>query len=516
MSDDKVTADADSVGEDAFQENPGVEGEMPDGGGDAANVPRPLVAIVGRPNVGKSTLFNRLAGYRNALVEDFPGVTRDRHYADVTWNRKAFTLVDTGGFIPETDDKLLQQVRDQARLAIEEAQAVIFVVDAMAGMSTADEEVARLLRRSGKPVVVAANKVDSEKRAVEGLASDFYALGFPSLHAISAEHGRGVDDLMDEVTESFPDIHETAAAQKNEGPDVCRVAIIGRPNVGKSTLVNRLLGEERMVASEVPGTTTDSVDARLTFQGRDFVLTDTAGIRKKSSISARVEQFSVMRALKSIDRSDVVILIMDAENAGVDQDLRLASIAADKGRGVVLLVNKWDLADPAGVKQKTFEEDLRRQLPFLSYAPIVFGSALTGKAVFRALKLAGELDGHMKARIPTPVLNDLLQSIVDSHPAPLFNGSPVRLFYMAQTSSRPPAFTITCNRPEGVTEDYKRYITNRLRQAFGLQVPVRIVVRTKSKKEFVPKPGTTKGRPNQGKTKHFKTTERLRTKYWNK
>lgn len=479
---------------------------------DMAPIPRPIVALVGRPNVGKSTLFNRVAGSRRALVEDIPGVTRDRHYADVTYEGHAFTLIDTGGFLPDTEDKLLQRVRDQAQLAIEEATSIVLVVDAMVGLSSADEEIARLLRRSGKPVIVAANKIDSEKRAIEGLATDFYKLGFPALHAISAEHGRGVGELMDELIESFPEVEE-GEPSLHESEEVCRVAIIGRPNVGKSTLVNRLLGEERMVASEFPGTTTDAVDARLTFQGKDFVLTDTAGIRRKSAISARVEQFSVMRALKAIDRADVALLILDATEAAVDQDLRLASIAVEKGKGMVVLVNKWDLAEEAGIKAKPFEEELRKRLPFLSYAPIVFGSALTGKAVFRALKLAGELSEHLKARVPTPQLNELLQQIIDAHPAPLYGGNPVRLFYMAQIGSRPPTFSITCNRPEGVTEDYKRFIINRLREAFGLKVPVRILIRHKSKKEFVPKPDQTPVRRSKGK---FRITTRLKTKHWNK
>ncbi len=474
---------------------------------------RPIVALVGRPNVGKSTLFNRIAGSRRALVEDIPGVTRDRHYADVSWLGRAFTLVDTGGFIPDTDDKLLQRVRDQAQLAIEEATSVVLVVDAMAGISSADEEVARLLRKSGKPVIVAANKIDSERRAIEGLASDFYSLGFPALHAISAEHGRGVDDFMDELIESFPEEDASDAAAREGDTNVCRVAIIGRPNVGKSTLVNRLLGEERMVASDIPGTTTDAVDARLTFQGKDFVLTDTAGIRRKNAISARVEQFSVMRALKAIDRADVALLILDATEAAVDQDLRLASIAVDKGKGMVVLINKWDLADSAGVKQRPFEADLRERLPFLAYAPIVFGSALTGKAVFRALKLAGELDEHLKARLPTPQINDLLQQIIDAHPAPLYGGNPVRLFYMAQIGERPPTFCITCNRPEGITEDYKRFIINRLREAFGLRVPIRLIIRKKSKKEFVPKPDQ---KPVRRANAKFRITARLKSKYWNK
>lgn len=498
---------------------PEIDGSAPDvecAERDAFEAPeakaRPIVALVGRPNVGKSTLFNRIAGGRHALVEDIPGVTRDRHYADVTYEGRTFTLVDTGGFLPNTEDKLLQRVRDQAQLAIEEASSVVLVVDAMAGLSSADEEVARLLRRSGKPVIVAANKIDSEKRAIEGLATDFYKLGFPALHAISAEHGRGVDDFMDELIESFPEDDESGA-QAAIGEGACRVAIIGRPNVGKSTLVNRLLGEERMVSSEVPGTTTDAVDARLTFQGKDFVLTDTAGIRRKNAISARVEQFSVMRALKAIDRADIALLILDATEAAVDQDLRLASIAVEKGKGMVVLVNKWDLAEAAGVKQKPFEADLRARLPFLSYAPIVFGSALTGKAVFRALKLASELDEHLKARLPTPQLNDLLQQIIDAHPAPLYGGNPVRLFYMAQIGARPPTFCITCNRPEGVTEDYKRFVINRLREAFGLKVPMRLVIRHKSKKEFVPKPDQKPVRRSKGK---FRITARLKTKYWNK
>lgn len=442
---------------------------------------RPVIAIVGRPNVGKSTLFNRIVGGRRALVQDVPGVTRDRNYGDGAWNGRPFTIVDTGGFLPQTEDKLLRQVRDQARLAVEEAQVVILVTDGMAGLTAVDQEIAAMLRRSGKPVFVAVNKIDSAKREQEGFLADFWALGLEAVFPTSAEHSRGVGELMDALVASLPE----APLPEPVDEELCRVAIVGRPNVGKSTLINRLLGEERFVASEVPGTTTDSVDTRLTYKGRTFVLTDTAGIRRKRAIAARVEQFSVMRAFRSIDRADVVILLLDATEPAVDQDAKIAALALEKGKAMVVMVNKWDLLPDA--KAAAFRDELKRSMPFVSWAPIVFGSALTGDHVFQALERAGQVFEHYSARLPTPQLNEFLQAVVDEHPAPLYGGHPVRLFYIAQTGSRPPVFSVTCNKPEGVTDDYKRFIVNRMRESFGLKVPVRLIAKRKSKRAFVAK-----------------------------
>lgn len=448
--------------------------------------PRPIVAIVGRPNVGKSTLFNRLVGRRRALVEDLPGVTRDRNYGDTVWDGRAFTAVDTGGFLPETEDRLLQQVRDQALLAVEEAEAVILVVDGLSGLTAADQEVARLLRRSGKPVFLAVNKLDSSKREENEFFAEFFRLGIEQTFPISAEHGRGLGDLLDALVASFPRV-EPAEEEAGE-EDVVRVAIVGRPNVGKSTFVNRLLGEERFVASDIPGTTRDSVDARLEHEGRTFVLTDTAGIRRKKTISARVEQFSVMRSLHAIERADVVILMMDANEAAVDQDARIADIANQKGKALIVVVNKWDVVPGKRDTEAYYREEIGKRLPFVSYAPMVFASAKTGSHVFKALSLAAELFEQYRARVPTPVLNQFLKTIVDEHPAPRASGGhPVRLFYIAQIASRPPTFALASNRPSEVAEDYKRFIVNRMRDAFGLRVPIRLIFREKSKRQYGPK-----------------------------
>jgi GTP-binding protein len=446
-----------------------------------AHVPRPVVAIVGRPNVGKSTLFNRIVGKRLAIVEDVPGVTRDRHYADADWEGRPFTVVDTGGFLPETEDALMQRVRDQARLAMDEAQSVIFVTDGVAGVTASDQEIAGLLRKGGKPTFLAVNKIDSTRREENESFFDFFRLGFQKTFAVSAEHGRGLSELMDALVESFP----PAPLAEKMDEELCRVAIVGRPNVGKSTLINKLLGEERFIASEVPGTTRDPIDARLIHQGRTYVLTDTAGLRRKSSIAAQVEQFSVVRALSAIDRADVVVLLLDAGELAVEQDARIASIALEKGKGLVLMVNKWDQVE-GKAKAAELREELAIRLPFLSWAPAIYGSALTGNQVFKVLETAGELYEHQVARIPTPQLNEFLHKIVDEHPAPLApGGRPVRLFYIAQVGTRPPAFTIACNRPDAVGEDYKRFIVNRMRASFGLRVPIRLLMRAKSKRAFV-------------------------------
>ncbi|RMG19430.1 MAG: ribosome biogenesis GTPase Der, partial [Deltaproteobacteria bacterium] len=352
---------------------------------------RPLIAIVGRPNVGKSTLFNRIVGRRAAIVEDRPGVTRDRNYAEAEWSGRVFDVVDTGGFEPHAEDEVRAGMRRQAQVAVEEAGAIVFVVDAVEGITSADEEVASFLRRSGVPVVVAANKVDSAKRLLEsGALAEAHALGFEVL-PISAEHGRGVGELLDHVLAQVRAPRgEAERAAEEDG--VVRVAIIGRPNVGKSTLVNRLLGEERMVASELPGTTRDSIDARLRYRGRTYVLTDTAGIRRKKSIALAVERYSVVRAIRSIERSDVVVLLVDATEPMVAQDQRLASLAAEKGRGVVIAVNKWDQVRAERGADERLRARVRESLPMLWHVPVILLSALEGKRVFPVLEAAESAD----------------------------------------------------------------------------------------------------------------------------
>jgi GTP-binding protein len=438
---------------------------------------KPLVAIVGRPNVGKSTLFNRLVGKRLALVEDMPGVTRDRHYHDAEWEGRTFTFIDTGGFVPGDKDSLLQQVREQAQLAVEECNVIIFVVDAREGITPADDAVAKYLRKSGKPVVVAANKLDNTTGQMQALAAEFYKLGLGEVQSMSAEHGLGVQGLFDEVVAKLPPKDEDEDAEAPPDDGIIRVSIIGRPNVGKSTLVNSILKQKRVVASEIPGTTRDPVDSPLTYKGEQLILTDTAGIRRKKTIAHRVEQFSVISALKVMERSDVAVLLMDAMEPAVDQDAKLAGLAEERGRALVIVVNKWDLVDADQRRQETYRESLKYALKFVGYAPILFTSALTGSKVEKVVDVAVELAKQFRFRAPTPQLNRLLEHMVDNHPAPIVRGKPLRLYYISQVTTAPPTFAITTNHPEGVPDMYKRYITNQLRKTFDLRVPIRIFFR---------------------------------------
>ncbi|XXF81399.1 ribosome biogenesis GTPase Der [Myxococcaceae bacterium GXIMD 01537] len=438
---------------------------------------KPLVAIVGRPNVGKSTLFNRLAGRRIALVEDEPGVTRDRHYADAEAGDRRFTVIDTGGFVPGEKDTLLQQVREQAQLAVDECDVIVFVTDGRAGLTAADEAVAAFLRKSGKPVIVAANKLDSPSGMVQSLTSDFFKLGMGEVLSLSAEHGLGYLELLEAIYDRLPPKQPDEDAEAPPDDGAIRVAIIGRPNVGKSTLVNAILKEERVVASAVPGTTRDPIDSELTYKNRRLILTDTAGIRRKKTIAHRVEQFSVVAALKTLDRSDVAVLLLDATEPAVDQDAKLAGIAEDKGRALVIVVNKWDLIGTDQRRQETFREGLKHALKFVGYAPIVFTSALTGSKVEKVVDLAIELADQFRYRAPTPQLNRLLEKMVDSNPAPIVGGKVLRLYYIAQVGTAPPTFALTCNYPERVPDMYKRYITNQIRKTFDLRVPIRLLFR---------------------------------------
>jgi GTP-binding protein len=452
---------------------------------------KPLVAIVGRPNVGKSTLFNRLVGKKLALVEDQPGVTRDRHYADAQWEGRTFTFIDTGGFVPGEQDSLLQQVREQAQLAVEECDVIIFVVDARAGLTPDDDAVAKYLRKSGKPVVVAANKLDNVSGQMQALAAEFYKLGLGEVQAMSAEHGLGVPGLFDEVVAKLPPKEEDEDAEAPPDDGIIRVSIIGRPNVGKSTLVNAILKEKRVVASEIAGTTRDPVDSPLTYKGHKMVLTDTAGIRRKKSIAHRVEQFSVISALKVMERSDVAVLLMDATEPAVDQDAKLAGLAEERGRALVIVVNKWDLVGADQRRQETYRESLKYSLKFVGYAPILFTSALTGSKVEKVVDVAVELAQQFRFRAPTPQLNRLLEHMVDNHPAPIVRGKPLRLYYISQVAAAPPTFAITTNHPEAVPDMYKRYITNQLRKTFDLRVPIRLIFRARpgqAKREARKKP----------------------------
>jgi GTPase len=435
----------------------------------------PLVAVVGRPNVGKSTLFNRIVGKRLAIVEDVPGVTRDRQYAEAQQGKKRFRVVDTGGFTVKSDEQLVKAVREQAETAIREADVIVFVVDAVAGMAGAEQELAQILRRGGKPVLLAANKVDSNRREGALDLGELHRMGF-DVFPVSAEHGRGVDELMDAIAEELPD------SSGEEAPEVApiRLAVLGRPNVGKSTLLNRLLGEERFVASALPGTTRDAVDEELTWKDRRYVLTDTAGLRKKRQVVDKVEVFSAQRAMRTVEKADVVVVLTDATQLGVEQDARIAAQAEERGRAVILCVNKWDLVQDKEAEAQRLRDEAKRHLQHVDFAPLLFVSALQGTRVNRILELAAELHDEASRRIPTPELNDWIQGMQDEHPAPLFRGFPVRFSYAYQVATQPVTVAVQCNRPQAVDEGYRRFLVNRFRERFGLHVPVRLVFRAKS------------------------------------
>jgi GTPase len=450
---------------------------------------KPLIALVGRPNVGKSTLFNRLIGRRLALVEDLPGVTRDRHYADMSWGGRELTVVDTGGFVPGGSADILEGVRAQAEIAVETCDLVLLLVDGRTGPVAADVELAALLRKSGKPVLVVVNKLDHPPAAETG-AAEFYRLGFAEVFPVSAEHALGIDALLDAVLVHLPPgaAPAVAATESEGGEEPIRVAIIGRPNVGKSTLVNALLGQQRLVAGPVPGTTRDPIDTELVVAGRQLILTDTAGIRKKRALAERVERVSILGALRSVDRSDVAVLVLDATEPGVEQDARLAGMVDEKGRPLVVLVNKWDLVGPEGRKQEEFREALKWQLRFVAHAPILFGSALSGRHVTKVLDVAVQLYDQSRRRAPTPMLNRLLQKVVDAHPPPAGSGRPLRFYYITQVALAPPTFALTCNRPRAVSQMYRRYLTNQLREALSLRVPLHLVFRERPGHDSKPAP----------------------------
>jgi len=428
----------------------------------------PVVAIVGRPNVGKSTLFNRILGQRKAIVEDFPGVTRDRNYARVDRYDKPFMLIDTGGFEPVSEERLLVQMREQSQLAIEEADIILMVLDGQQGLTPSDEEVVAMLRRVKKPVLYVINKVDGQKQ--EATIGDFYALGLDELFPVSAEHGRGVVDLLDAVFEWFPEQVPVVGEQQE-----VRLAVIGRPNVGKSSLVNRLLGYERVVANPTAGTTRDSIDTPFTYNHKHYLMIDTAGIRRKGKVSQALEKYSVIQALKAMDRAHIVLALIDASEGVTEQDLTVAGYAHERGRGLILVVNKWDLVEKDHTTMGDFVRRLRDAFKFVPYAPIVFVSALTGQ---RIAKIMGEVErvaGQFETKVPTSALNKVLQEALTQHPPALFQGKALKFFYATQTSVRPPSFTIFVSRSDGIHFSYQRFLLNRFREGLGLmETPLRI------------------------------------------
>ncbi|HUL31713.1 MAG TPA: ribosome biogenesis GTPase Der [Thermodesulfobacteriota bacterium] len=434
-----------------------------------------IVAIVGRPNVGKSTLFNRIAGGKKAIVWDEPGVTRDRNYADVDWEARAFTLIDTGGFEPLSKDRLFIQMREQCHVAMEEADVILFTMDGKEGLAPSDKEIATVLRKLNKPVFYVVNKIDGprhEERVVE-----FYALGVETIYSISAEHGYGVKGLMDEVIKVLPSLPD-----KKWDRDVTKVAVVGRPNVGKSSLINRLLGYKRVLVDEAPGTTRDAIDTVLERDGRRYVLVDTAGIRRKSRISLRLEKYSIVEALRTIDRSDVALLLLDSGEGVTDQDARIGGVIQEKGKGCILVVNKWDLVEKNSQTMAQYEREVREGLKYLPYAPMLFISALTGQRVSKVLDVIDRVSDQTQTRVPTSPLNKYFGKWVEEFPPPLYKGRRVKLNYITQVSTAPPTFVIYANIKEGIHFSYERYLLNRLRETFGFEgVPVRLLFRKKGK-----------------------------------
>jgi GTP-binding protein len=422
-----------------------------------------VVAIVGRPNVGKSTLFNRLVGFRQAIVRDEPGVTRDRIYARCRWGNQSFFLIDTGGLDFFAQDDLGHKVRQQAELALEESQTIILLLDAHDGPTPLDKEIVRQLWKRGKPIVVAINKVDGPKDQL--LLADFYSLGLQRLFPISAEHGLGIGELMDELLKLLPPAPEEQTPSEQEG---LRVAVVGRPNVGKSTLINCLLGEERILVSQEPGTTRDAIDTLVELNGNKYTLIDTAGIRRKARVKAVLEKYCAIKALKAIERSDVALILMDASQGVTEQDVRIAGYVHQAGKAAIVVMNKWDLVPKDGSTMSQYTLGVKARLKFMNYAPVVFTSALSGQRVLSILKLVSRVGRQYCRRLPTPGLNKLLQQAVGRHHPPSYKGKPVKLYYITQVSTKPPAFVVFVNYPQGLGSSYRRYLTNQIRQTFGL------------------------------------------------
>ncbi|BCB04543.1 ribosome biogenesis GTPase Der [Bacillus sp. KH172YL63] len=433
---------------------------------------KPVVAIVGRPNVGKSTIFNRIVGERISIVEDVPGVTRDRIYSSAEWLTHEFNIIDTGG-IELGNEPFLDQIRQQAEIAIDEADVIVFLTNGREGVTAADEIVAKILYRSKKPVVLGINKIDNPE--MREMIYDFYALGFGEPYPISGSHGLGLGDLLDEVVKNFKQEEEEEYAE-----DVIKFSLIGRPNVGKSSLVNALLGEDRVIVSNVAGTTRDAIDSSYTYDGQDYVIIDTAGMRKRGKVYETTEKYSVLRALRAIERSDVVLAVIDGEEGIIEQDKKIAGYAHDAGRAVVIVVNKWDAVDKDEKTMNKWEKNIREHFQFLDYAPIVFLSAKTKKRIHTLLPIINTASENHAMRVQSSVLNEVIMDAVAMNPTPTDNGKRLRIYYATQVAVKPPTFVVFVNDPELMHFSYERFLENRIRDAFGFEgTPIRIIARAR-------------------------------------
>lgn len=436
---------------------------------------KPIVAVVGRPNVGKSTLFNKLIGQRLSIVDDTPGVTRDRIYGDVEWRGQKVMMIDTGGIEPKTDDIILSKMRSQAQLAIESAQVIIFVTDIRSGVTAADNDIAVMLRKSGKPVVLCVNKCDGIGAAPPEIY-EFYNLGLGDPFAVSSVHGHGTGDLMDEVYS-----HIDASFFEEDEEDLINVAVIGKPNAGKSSLVNKISGEDRVIVSDIAGTTRDAIDTAVKNQYGNFNFIDTAGLRRKSRVEDNIEKYSVLRANMAIDRSDVCVIMLDATEGFTEQDSKVAGLALDQGKACIIAVNKWDLVEKNGNTMDSYRKQLMKDFSFMSFTPIIFISAKTGQRIDRLFELIKYVYNQNTMRISTGMLNDLLADATAKTQPPTDKGKRLRIYYMTQPSTKPPTFVCFCNKAELFHFSYQRYLENCIRSAFGLEgTPIRFIIRERN------------------------------------
>jgi len=439
---------------------------------------KPVVAIVGRPNVGKSTLFNMLAGRKISIVEDIPGVTRDRIYADCTWLNYEFTLIDTGGIEPDSKDVILSQMREQAQAAIDTADVILFMVDGRQGLQDADGKVADMLRRSKKPVLLVVNKIDSFRKQ-QADVYEFYNLGIGDPYAVSSVNQTGIGDLLDAIVRHFPE-----PGTEEEEDDRVRIAIVGKPNVGKSSIINRLIGENRVIVSDIAGTTRDAVDTTVMHDGKEYVFIDTAGLRKKSKVKEDLEYYMILRTVGAVERADITVLVIDASEGVSEQDAKIAGIAHDNGKAVIIAVNKWDLVTKDNNSVKTYTDKIRSTLSFMPYAEIVFVSAGTGQRLNRLFEMIDTVSANQNMRVRTGVLNEIITQAAVMQQPPSDKGRMLKIYYATQTGVKPPTFVLFCNDAELFHFSYQRYIENQLRETFGFKgTPLKLIIRERSGEE---------------------------------